>query len=265
MGQEISLRYDEIPLGDLLTALVEHRRDVRRNLLPKANRLFSLRLTGLYQGLAASSPVEVSFFLVSEENPILGEMERFLLIHGPSSLALSLQQQAFAVRDALKKWELPVLFRIDPKWGLITGYAKGALDSLVKWDRPNAYLCMYITEDPSHPSLALSEYVSTQNRPAWDKAFQFGNGTPPKKSSFLSRTIAAMSGKKPLEAHHLTWTHIHDLLRFIPEKLDWQLPSVSLIFYPCDAEEGDQIILPKEKMAVVNGLGNFFASLGELE
>jgi len=264
MGKANSLRYDEIPLSDFLTAVAEHRQDVRRGLLPKVDKLHALKLSGLYgEGEAPSE--DITLYLLNEENPLLGETERFLLLHAPASLSSALERHGMALRDYLRERDLPVLFRIDPRWGLITGSATHAVDPMLKWDKPNAYLCLYVTSDPGHPSLALADYVATEHRKAWNAAFEKANGTPPKKSSLLSRAVAALSGRKGGEsAPRLSWAQIQELLAYLPEKMGWQLPTVSVIFYPCDTDEARSFLLPPEKMAVVTGAGRFFASLGEL-
>jgi len=87
-----------------------------------------------------------------------------------------------------------VLFRIDPRYGLVTGSAVEPVDPTIKWDKPGIYTALYLTSDPTSPSIAVMEYVSEENLKRFIEIFEKYNGISP-KNTFWTTALNKLTGR----------------------------------------------------------------------
>ncbi len=266
MPSGTTLRFDHVPLEDFLACLKLHETDVRSGYLPPARALKEARFQAVWEPSAGEPPASLSLFLLQETDALSQRSEAFLLVHAPSGTASFLRDLALRLRRYLQKRQIPSLFRLDPRYGLVTGSALDPVDPAVKWDRPGAYVALYLTEDTASPSLAVMDYVSTEHRKRFQEQFQRYNQVPPSTPSLLKATFKRLLGGA-VEAEvprKLTYRLLTGLAGFLGEE-GVTSPTLSLIFKDLAASDGKRVLLdPRYGAFYSSGQDRFVASLGEL-
>jgi hypothetical protein len=265
MASGAALRYDRVPLDDFLACLMRHDQDVRPGYLPPAAHLKEVRLETACR--VGSEPFALTLYLLQETEALSQTVEVFLLLQGPASQAAALRVLALKLKGFLERRQMPGLFRIDPRYGLVCGSSLEPVDPSVHWDRPGAYVALYLTEDPAAPSLALLEYVPQASRRLYRELFLKYNGVVPAAPGLIRSAWKKLVGEdhaKGQAASHLSYRQVKHLAAFLRE-LDVEAPCISLIYKDMGPGAGSTCLLdPGSATACAAGNDRFFASLGEL-
>lgn len=246
---------------------MQHESDVRRGFLPPPSSLKDVKLWGNLPWPGEEETVPLSLFLMQEVDALTQRTEAFVLLHAPSRWAPVLQEEAHRLREFFRKRQAPTLFRIDPRYGLLCGSAQEAVDPSVKWDRPGTYVALYLTDDPSSPSLALLDYVPMDLRERYHQLFMKYNGVHAKGARSLTSTwkrLLGHGGHAATGPHSVNYRMVKGLAQFLQgEKVT--SATISLIFkdVPPDALR-DSLLDSSLASHHSSGQDRFFASLGEL-
>lgn len=257
------LRFDDVPLEDFLLALARHEQDVRPGFLPRAGHLKEACFSGRIGGPAG---VPVRLYLLQETEALSQVTETFLVLAGPGGEGALLRDTALALRDFLKGVGEPALFRVDPRYGVAFGSSMEPVDPTVRWDRPGAYLTLYLTADPASPSLAVVEYVAAEHMKRYRELFERYNGLAPSKPSFLGGAFRKLTGPAPPpvgqgKVHYRTLKH---LARFFQTRGLCDA-KVSLIFRGVGPDELPSCLLdPSLRVEGGARIDRFLPSLAEL-
>lgn len=256
------VRFDEVPLEDFLLALARHEQDVRTGFLPRAGHLKE----ACFQGRLGDPGVPVRLFLLQETEALSQVTETFLVLSGPGDQGALLRDAALALREFLKASGEPALFRVDPRYGVACGSALEPVDPTLRWDRPGAYIALYLTADPASPSLAVSEYVAAENQKRFRELFEAYNGLPPAKPSLLGGAFRRLKGAPapPPGRGKVHYRTLKLLARFL-QTLGLVEAKVSLIFVGLDASELPSCLLdPALRVEGSGRIDRFLPSLAEL-
>ncbi len=261
-----TLRFDQVPLEDFLACLMQYEADVRSGFLPANRALKEALLRAGWKPGFFGEEIPVSIYLLQEIDALSQKVEMFLLVHAPSRSAADLRELALRLRRYLKNRQVPSLFRIDPRYGLITGSALEPVDPTVRWDRPGSYIALYLTDDPASPSLAVMEYVPADQRKRFQDLFHRYNAVAPATPSLFKATFKRiMKGGTEVEPpRKLNYKLLKGLSTFLSQE-GVSSPTISLIFKDLSAEDGKRVLLdPRFGSFYPNGQDRFVASLGEL-
>jgi hypothetical protein len=253
-------------MDDFLACLMQYERDVRPGYLPPVRNLKEARLQALWCPPDGREDATLSIYVLQETDALTQKVESFLLLHGPSQIAAAMADLAGRLRRHLTLKGQPALFRIDTRYGLVTGSALEPVDPSIKWDRPGCTVALYLTEDPSSPSLALLEYVPAEHRRKFQELFLRYNQVQPSAPGLFKSTFKRfVGGAKAVEPpRRLTYALLKGLATFLAAE-GVRNTTISLIFKDLTDEEGKRILLdPKFGAFYPSGQDRFVASLGEL-
>ncbi len=263
MAEGSTLRYDNLPLADFLAAL--GLRD-RPGLLPEPSALKEACLAASWSPVPGdASPLVL--YLLQERDALTETQEVILLVQGEGRHARPLREFLLRLGRFFRGRKIPVLFRIDPRYGLLVGSALEPLDSAVKWDRPKVYAALAFTADPASPSLALLEYVPSTQQAAYRALFVKYNGVEPARPGRLAQAFRRWTGARPPgegSPGRLTYGMVATLGAFLQRETVENV-TLSLIFKGVSAAEASRFVLdPARATFFPSGHDRFFTSLGEL-
>ena len=262
-----TLRYEQVPLEDFLACLIRHEQDVRLGFLPPAGNLKELRIESLYGPPSSESSFRFTLYLLQETEALSQQLEVFLLLHAPGAMAQVLRGVSVRLREFLDGRQIASLFRIDPRYGMVCGSKLEPVDPSVKWDRPGAYVALYLTGDPGAPSLSLIEYVPQGMRRRYQELFLKYNGVMPVAPGLIRTAWKRLVGTAPQvrsEQRPLTYRQVRHLAAFLSEERV-ESPVISLIYKDLSRQAGEKALLdPHAATFCESGNDRFFASLGEL-
>ncbi|MGC8762633.1 MAG: hypothetical protein ACP5VN_03210 [Acidobacteriota bacterium] len=263
MAEGSTLRYEGIPLADFLAALGLRERP---GLLPAPSALKEALLSASWSPVPGeASPL--SLYLLEERDALTQTREAYLLVKGEGRYARPLRELVLRLGRFFRGRNLPVLFRIDPRYGLLVGSALEPLDPAVKWDRPRVYAALAFTADPASPSLALLEYVPASQQAAYRALFVKYNGVEPARPGLLTQVFRRWKGSRAegeAGPGGLTYGMLATLGAFL-QRESVEKASLSLIFKGISPSEAAGFVLdPGRATFYPSGYDRFFASLGEL-
>lgn len=263
MAEGCTLRYEEIPLADFLAALAVRE---KAGTLPEPSALKEARLSASWSPFPGeASPLVL--YLLQERDALTQIHESFLLVQGEGRHSRPLKDLVLRLGRFFRRRNLPVLFRIDPRYGLLVGSALEPLDPAVKWDRPRVYAALTFTADPAAPSLALLEYVPVSQQTAYRELFRKYNGLEPVRPGRLAQVFRRWTGSPPSGEGgpgRLTYGMVATLGTFLKQEKVTEV-TLSLIFKGIPAGEANRFVLdPRRATFHPSGHDRFFASLGEL-
>jgi hypothetical protein len=263
------LRYDSVPMEDFLQALTLHEQNADRGALPRPAALRAVRIAGNAQ--TEKEPYPLELFSIAEYNPLAAQIEAFVVLRAPSIQARELEKLALQVRQELAARGFKTLFRVDPRYGLLSGSAMGAVDPTVRANKPFCFATLYLTDDPAHPALALLDYVDKAQRPRYEQIFKKVNGVSAKGAPSFNFSLSKfLGGKKepaapPPAVSPIRYAHLRTLLMALGNKMFVRQLTVSLIFSGVTDREIENCFLDKHhSMHQASGQAQFFASLDEL-
>lgn len=266
MAAGSTLRFDAVPIEDFLACLDTYEKDVRTGFLPRPAFLREVKFEGEWSPRESGYSGRLNLYFLQETDPLTERTETFLLFHAEGAGAVPLRALALRVRDGLERRRIPALFRIDPRYGLITGSAAEPVDPLLKWDRPGCYIALYLTQDPGTPSLALVDYVPSEQQGRYCELFQKYNRVQPARSGFLQTTWKRLTGHTPetKPARRVNYTFVRQTVGMLASE-PIRCLKVSLIYKDVDPNDARTVILdPKSATYAPSGQDRFFASLGDL-
>ena len=262
-----TLRYDKVPLEDFLACLGQHEQDVRVGFLPPPASLKEVLLEARSRAAGEPADLSVAFYLLQETEALSQKTELFVLVHGPSTRASALRELALRLKRFLDVRQIPSLFRLDPRYGLVCGSAAEPVDESVRWDRPGAYVALYLTGDSASPSLAVGDYVAPEYRKRFQELFLKYNRVPPAPSGLLASTWKKFLKKdRPEESapRRITYKLLRTFCAFVADQAMGEA-TISFICKDLSQEDGRRILLDsKYGTFLEGGQDRFFASLGEL-
>lgn len=267
MPSGTTLRFDKVPLEDFLACLGQHEQDVRVGFLPPPASLKEVLLEARAKAAGEGADFPVAFYLLQETEALSQKTEVFVLIHGPSAHASALRELGLRLKRFLEVRQIPSLFRVDPRYGLVCGSASEPVDESIKWDRPGAYAALYLTGDPASPSLVVGDYVAPEYRKRFQELFLKYNRVPPAASGLLAATWKKILKKDRSEEaapRRITYKLLKLFCTFVAEQ-GMSGATISFICKDLSQEDGRKILLDsKYGTFLAGGQDRFFASLGEL-
>ena len=268
MGEASVLRFDELPLDDFLVSLMQHEKDVRVGYLPAQPNLKEVRFSAKMSA-PPNGPGPINLFILQETDALSQATEEFVILSGLGGAARRLRDEAIALRDFLRNGGQPALFRIDPRYGLVCGSALEPVDPSVRWDRPGAYVALYLASSPDSPSLAVMEYIPHEQRRRFSELFLKYNQVPPTSGpSFLAGAWKKLRGGSPATPAgpptHISYRMVKLVARFL--RIRGLSPTfISLIYKGVQPEELPSLLLDSRFAVTASGhYDRFFASLSEL-
>lgn len=244
---------------------MQHEADVRLGYLPPAANLKEARFEASLSCPGGSFPL--TLFLVQETEALSQQVEVFALLQAPSSWAAQLRDAAVRLKGFFEKRQIPCLFRLDPRYGLTYGSALEPVDPTIKWDRPGAYVALYLTEDPASPSLALLDYVAQGQKRRFQDLFLKYNRIPPSSPGLLKSTWKKLMGSEAkIDAgrRKLNYRLLKTSAAFLAAERA-ESPLISLIYKDVAATGAQRNLLDASYSTYSSsGQDRFFASLGEL-
>ncbi|HNQ78748.1 MAG TPA: hypothetical protein PK747_05025 [Acidobacteriota bacterium] len=268
MAEGPTLRIDNLPLEDFFTILSQHERDVRIGYLPKPSFLKEVKLEFLWQGEALGAPVHITLYCMEETDPLSEITEAFVIMATRSEAARAVIPLSKKLRECLASIKEPSLFRVDPKYGIVHGSCVEPVDPSIRWDRPGVYTALYLTTDPSSPSLAVLEYVPPDQEKKFTQIFEKYNGVAPKKPSLLTSAWNRFTRKAPPSTETRTNKINYKLIRALSQFLQREhamSATVSLIFKNIEPEDVPKLMVdPVFVVAAKSGNDRFFGTLSEL-
>lgn len=263
---ESILRYDAIPVDDFLQVLTLHEQSASRGALPPPQCLRAVKVAGT---INAATPWALELYSCAEHNPLTGETESFVVLRAPSGQAKDLERFAGMLKRELISKGLKTLFRIDPRYGLLTGSAQFAADTSVRTEAW-AFAALYLTDDPGHPALALLDYVSKDHRKRYEMLWKKYNGLDPRGAPVFSFSLGKLLGKKKEEApappvSPIRYPRLRTLIVAMNNMFGAKGLTVSILFGGVGEADAGRCMLDKTRSArQASGPTNFFDSLEEL-
>lgn len=268
MAEGSTLRIDNLPLDDFLIILNQYERDVRTGYLPKHSFLKEFKLECLWAGEGMASPVHFAVYCLEELETLSDILETFVIVSTSGEASRAIIPFSKRLKDSLSFIKESALFRIDPRYGLVHGSAIEPIDSSIKWDKPGIYTALYLTSDPSSPSIAVMDYVSPENLKRFISIFEKYNGVPPKKPSFWSSAIGKLTGKSAStgkeQIRKINYKLVKTLVNFL-QKERAMSATISLIYKNIEPEDVPNLLV--DKMYVVtskSGSDRFLGTLADL-
>ncbi len=268
MGEASVLRYDELPLDDFLVSLMQHEKDVRVGYLPAQANLKEARFSTKMPAPPAG-PGPINLYLLQETDALSQATEEFVILSGLGGTARRLRDEAVALRDFLRNAGQQALLRIDPRYGLVCGSALEPGDPSVRWDRPGAYVALYLVSSPDSPSLAVMEYIPHEQRHRFSELFLKYNQVPPSSSpSFLTGAWKKLRGGSLATSAgppaHISYRLVKLVARFLRSR-GLSPAFISLIYKGVQPEDFPSLLLDSRCAVTASGhYDRFFASLSEL-
>lgn len=266
MAEGATLRIDNFPLDDFLTILTQYEKDVRSGFLPKQAFLREAKLEFLWQKEGLETPINVAFYLLDELETLSDILETFIIISTSNEGSRAIINLSKRLRDFLVSKKESVLFRIDPRYGLVCGSSVEPVDLSIKWDKPKIYTALYLTDDASSPSLAVMEYVAEENQKRFVHIFEKYNGIPPKKPSFWSSALGKLTGKSSHKevVKKVNYKTLNHLVSFI-QREGGMSATISLIYKNIEPEDVPNLLIDKTYILTAkSGSDRFFGTLADL-
>lgn len=268
LAEGSTLRIDNFPLEDFLVILNQYERDVRNGYLPKQSFLKEFKLECLWEGEGLTSPVHLSLYCLEELETLSDILETFVIVSTRSEASRAIIAFSKKLKDTLTAAKKSVLFRIDPRFGLVHGSAVEPIDPSIKWDKPGIYTALYLTDDPSSPSIAVMEYVSQENLKRFISIFEKYNGIPPKKPSFWSNALGKLTGKSKStdteKQRKINYKLVKTLVNFLQRERAMSA-TISLIFKNLEPEDVPNLLVDKMYLITAkSGSDRFFGTLADL-
>ncbi len=266
MAEGSTLRIDNFPLDDFLTILLQYEKDVRTGFLPRQTFLKEAKLESLWQGENLETPVKLSIYLLDELETLSDILETFIIVSTSSEASRAIIPLSKRLRDYLVAQKESVLFRIDPRYGLVTGSAVEPVDPTIKWDKPGIYTALYLTSDPTSPSIAVMEYVSEENLKRFIEIFEKYNGISPKKNTFWTSALNKLTGRSSSKekTKKINYKLLKTLIHFL-QKERGMSATVSLIYKNIEPEDVPNLLIDKSYVVTAkSGSDRFFGTLADL-
>lgn len=268
MAEGSTLRIDNLPLDDFLVILNQYERDIRTGYLPKQSFLKEFKLECLWAGEGLSFPVHLALYCLEELETLSDILETFVIVSTSSEASRAIIPFSKRLKDSLFFIKEKVIFRIDPRYGLVHGSAIEPIDFSIKWDKPGIYTALYLTSDPSSPSVAVMDYVSPENLNRFISIFKKYNGVPPKKPSFWSTAIGKLTGKstssRKEQIRKINYKLVKTLANFLQRERAMSA-TISLIYKNIEPDDVPNLLV--DRMYVVtakSGSDRFFGTLADL-
>lgn len=267
MAEGSTLRIDNLPVEDFLTILNQYEKDVRKGYLPKQSFLKEAKLEALWMADELSSPIKIAIYLLEELETLSDILETFIIISTSNEGSKAIINFSKRLKEELIRNKEPVLFRIDPRYGLVHGSAIEPIDPSIKWDKPGIYTALYLTSDPASPSLAVMEYVSPEYLKKFISIFKKYNGVEPKKPSFWLNALSKLTGKSSSQTEKprkINYKILRILINFL-HKEKAMSATISLIYKNIEPIEVTNLLVdPIFVSTAKSGADRFFGTLADL-
>lgn len=268
--------YRDLAIEDFLTALEMHRKKGTQAYLPGDACLRDIKIEGRYeprQGSADASgammltPIPVALYFLNQYDMIRDETTAFVVVGADRSGARFVESTAKRLRTDLRAQSFETLFRVDPRYGLVVGAQREAVDTSVRADRNRCYVTLVLTDDASHPEASLLDYVDRDHQRRYKEIFEAVNQTPPKKRGVMGFDLSKLrgGGLKGEAASPFRHEHIRYFAGALHDRYGVKDIKVSLIYKDVTDDDLRRSILdPKAGFYVPVGECRFFSSTEEL-
>ncbi|HJZ13199.1 MAG TPA: hypothetical protein VJ521_13675 [Acidobacteriota bacterium] len=264
------LRYDDIPWEEFSSVLKAHIDHPAKKLLISEFKLrdFMLickrnRLGHFQLDSDTKKNREVVFYFLREPDPAHDTIHQYLIITTDTDGAEELAKIGQRIRLDLRAKGIETLFRIDPRYGLIVGSSLRPVSRYTVKDRPQCFLTLVWSSDPSHLLVSLQDYLDREDRPRYHKIFEQYNHVPPGKASVLKRLFSPQAAQRASTG----WNY-HFLSEFVAilDSRYYIFPwAISMIFENIHDDEFEATVLDRKRSSShPGGINRFFISTEEL-
>ena len=161
MTKAVFVKYENISFEDFLSAYnLYSKQNIKNSLLDIAKLkefLFTCNKVKEVENKIITYPMKI--FYITDYDYFRNIHSNYFLFQAPSIIQEELEKLAKRTKIELKLKNIDTLFRIDPKYGLVIGTAKEAIDPTVAQNKNYCFITLYITNDTNHPEIAITEYV----------------------------------------------------------------------------------------------------------
>jgi hypothetical protein len=221
--------YRDIPVDDFLAAYRAHKERPDAVYLPSDAQLRDFALSGVCKVKDQQWPITLFFF--NQYDMVQDQTTAFLIVHADHQAASNLEILAKRLRIDLRGQGFPALYRIDPRYGLVYGTMRDAVDPAVRMDRNKCYVTLVLTDDASHPEVSLLDYVDRDYQKRYRQIFEQWNQTPPKKRGFmgfdLSKLRGGLKGESPSP---FRYEHIRYFIQALKDRYGFMDLKLSIIY-----------------------------------
>ena len=265
----IFIKYDDIPFQDFLSAYHIYLKKSQKDFLIDIDKLRECLFKGNKTKILDSKPVIrlIKIFYIIDFDIIRSTYNHYFIFQSSADFQEELERVAKRIKIELKLKNIDSLFRIDPKYGLVIGTAKEAIDSSVPPDKLFCFITLYLTGDQHHPEIALLEYIEKTYKKKYMEIFEKHNHCSPGSFKFLGIDLSKIKQafKKSSPFVLLRYEGIIELGNSLIHKHKLEDLSISLIFEEVTENEITRCLLDKNKSAYYSGeLCKFFINAEEL-
>lgn len=266
-GRE-AVRYDKLSIEDFLTALTSHERDGRKGFLPDQDSVSQMMFEGKIASTGSGSPVTLDCYRLEETDPLSETVETFFIFHCGGDESETLRDVSLSFKAYLDKHGVGCFFRIDPRYGLVSGSAIEPVDPEVRWNKPGAYTTLYLTNDAASPALALLEYVPVARKDRYSELFKKYNGVPPAKRGILSATWKRLTSSEAEQNSRKRGRPAYMDVKMIAgffKKSGFTDVTISIIYEGRGLSDSPSLLIDSGLATYLSsGNARFFTSLGDL-
>lgn len=263
------IKYQDIPYEDFLSALsLLNKKDIPHALI-SIDKLREVLFKGDKRKIVGGSSevFPIKIFYIIDYDIIRNTHNYYFLFQSSSKIQEELERIAKRIKIELKLKNIDSLFRIDPKYGLVVGTSKDAIDPFVGLDKSYCFITLYLTNDHNHPEIALLEYVEKAFQKKYIEVFEKHNHCSPGTFKLLGIDFSKIKKAFVRSNPHiiLNYEDLKELCLSFAEKQKIENLTLSFIYEEVSEEEANECILDKTKASFYPaGLCKFFINTEEL-
>lgn len=268
-SKTIFAKYENILFEDFLYAYnLYSKQNIKKSLLDidkLKEFLFTCTKVKEVEGKIITYPMKI--FYITDYDYFRNIHSNYFLFQTSSIIQEELEKLAKRIKIELKLKNIDTLFRIDPKYGLVIGTAKEAIDPTVTQDKDCCFITLYITTDTNHAEIALTEYVDKSLKKKYIEIFEKHNHCSPGTFKILGFDLSKFKHMFTKTKPHILFFYedIVELGNSLLNKHKLKNLNVSLIYENVSEKETNECLLDKNKLVYFpSGFCKFFISVDEL-
>jgi hypothetical protein len=261
--------YRDIAADDFLAALKLHREKGAQAHMPGDAHLRDAMFAGVCESRSAGETEThfLAIYLMNQYDMVRDETTAFAVLSTDRAGQKFLENTAKRLRIDLRGQGFDTLYRVDPRYGVVVGTARDAVDVAVRSDRNRCYITLVLTKDPAHPEASLLEYVDRDHQERYRNVFQEVNQTAPKKRGVMGFDLSKLrsGGLKGETESPFRHEHVRYFAGALRERYGMRDMKISLIYRDMTDDDLKRCVLdPAAGLFVPVGECRFFASTEEL-
>ncbi len=256
--------FNNITAGDFLAAYKMHLASPAKGYLPDAIRLKEFRISGNVTGRAAEHRLDI--FFLNQYDMLADATNSFIIFRTGSNGIVELERFVKRFRIDLKSQGFEGLFRIDPRYGLISGSSRDAIDQSAR-TKPNCFTTLYLTDDPAHSEVSLLEYADKNYHEKYKNIFKTHNACLPKKKGIFNFDFSNLKKmeRRGEESSVFSYKHIFSFINALQTRYSMSSISLAFIFTEMTDDDFNLALLDQASGTFYpSGQCRFFNSTDEL-